>query len=76
MQVSISSFDLGSLSVRAVGLLSLLSHNTGYLLNLNSVPLIALLNNGVGGMGSPVPKGIGLNCNKARFTLLLVSRHF
>ena len=39
-------------------------------------PLIGMLNNSMAGVGSPVHMGADLIYNRARFTLLLVSRHF
>ena len=37
---------------------------------------MCLLNNSMGGLGSPAPMSVVLISNKARFTSLLVSGHF
>ena len=39
-------------------------------------PLTGQLSSKVEGLGNPVPMGIDLICNKARFTSLLLSRQF
>ena len=47
-----------------------------HLLILGNRPLISLSNIMFAGLGSPIPKGVHLVSNRARFISALVSKHF
>ena len=52
------------------------SHIISDLLSLGSRPVISLLNSMVAGLVNPGPIGIDCICKTARFTSVLVSKHF